>query len=394
MTPESVARQAIQSVLTGKISFCKFLSANDTGETGGHQSGIYIPKPAVPIIFDRFFTKGSNQDRWASIQWHDGKVTNNRFIYYGTGTRNEYRITQFGRGFEYLHNDHTGDLFVLVKNDEEYYQGFVLTSGEEIEEFLATFSLSPADTGKLIYKADEPTQPSEINKFQEFFESLHKNFPSTEIMSKKAREIDLALYNRESEILTNPDKKIIAWSEVEYRLFKYIENALYSHSYEKGFSTLDEFISAANSVLQRRKSRAGKSLEHHLSFIFTRNDLRFSEQPTTEENKKPDFIFPGISEYYTSTFPKNELFFLAAKTTCKDRWRQVLNEADRIATKHLFTLQQGISSQQLKEMEKYGVVLVVPDSNINSFPSDHRHKLLSLQNFIRLVRETHNNNNR
>ncbi len=191
-------------------------------------------------------------------------------------------------------------------------------------------------------------------------------------MSEKAREIDLLLNNCESEIVSNPDKKIIAWSEIEYRLFRYIENVYYLNTYNKSFATIEEFLTAANSVLQRRKSRAGKSLEHHLSFIFKRNRISFSEQPKTEGNKKPDFVFPGISEYFDPSFPNEQLFFLAAKTTCKDRWRQILNEADKIPLKHLFTLQQGISSQQLVEMQKSNVVLVVPESNLNAFPRAHK----------------------
>ena len=51
MVTQNLATQAILSVMGGKKSFCKFLSANDTGKTGGHQAGIYIAKPAVPIIF-------------------------------------------------------------------------------------------------------------------------------------------------------------------------------------------------------------------------------------------------------------------------------------------------------------------------------------------------------
>ena len=31
---------------------------------------------------------------------------------------------------------------------------------------------------------------------------------------------------------------------------------------------------------------------------------------------------------------------LAVKTTCKDRWRQILNEADKIHQVHLFTLRE------------------------------------------------------
>ena len=43
--------KSIQAVMDGKLTFCKFLSANDTGQTGGHQAGIYISKPAIPILF-------------------------------------------------------------------------------------------------------------------------------------------------------------------------------------------------------------------------------------------------------------------------------------------------------------------------------------------------------
>lgn len=386
MSEDNISRRAIQAVISGQLAFCKFLSANDTGETGGHQSGIYIPKPAVPIIFENEFDRGLNHDRWAEIVWHDQKTTKNRFIYYGQGTRNEYRITNFGRGFEYLTPEHTGDLFVLVRIDYENYFGFILTSDDDIDEFLNEFSLSPTDTGRLINVKDELTQPSELKEFEQYFLSLKDGFPTTAQMSEKAREIDLLINNRNYEIISNPDKKIINWSEIEYKLFKYIENAYYLKTYNNGFSTIDEFLKAANSLLQRRKSRAGKSLEHHLSFIFTQNKLKFDEQRKTEGNKKPDFVFPGISEYFDPSFPQEQLYFLAAKTTCKDRWRQILNEADKIPVKHLFTLQQGISGQQLVEMQKSDVVLVVPESNLDAFPKVHRASILTLKKFIKKVK--------
>ena len=50
--PEGYAIQAIQAVLSGQRAYCKFLAANDTGLTGGHQAGIYISKPSIPILFD------------------------------------------------------------------------------------------------------------------------------------------------------------------------------------------------------------------------------------------------------------------------------------------------------------------------------------------------------
>lgn len=45
---------------------------------------------------------------------------------------------------------------------------------------------------------------------------------------------------------------------------------------------------------------------------------------------------------------------LAVKTTCKDRWRQILNEADKIHQVHLFTLQEGVSLAQYREMRGVG----------------------------------------
>ena len=43
--------KAIDAVFRGKESYCKFLSANDSGETGGHQSGILISKTAKEMLW-------------------------------------------------------------------------------------------------------------------------------------------------------------------------------------------------------------------------------------------------------------------------------------------------------------------------------------------------------
>ncbi len=77
---------------------------------------------------------------------------------------------------------------------------------------------------------------------------------------------------------------------------------------------------------------------------------------------------------------------LAAKTTCKDRWRQVLNEASRIDVKHLLTLQEGVSEGQFREMTEAGVALVVPSVLHNAYPESVRSRLLSLETFIAEVR--------
>ena len=73
---------------------------------------------------------------------------------------------------------------------------------------------------------------------------------------------------------------------------------------------------------------------------------------------------------------------LAVKTTCKDRWRQILNEADRIKRKHLLTLQEGVSEEQFREMKDAGVQLVIPTPLIAKFPTSVRPYLETLDRFI------------
>ncbi len=387
MEENLIAIRAIEGVNESEMSFCKFLSANDTGATGGHQAGIYIQKPAVKILFDEKFTRGLNHDRWVEITWHDGKVTKNRFIYYGSGTRNEYRITQFGRGFEYLSEEHTGDLFVLCKLDSDSYRGFILSTDDEIDTFLSEFALSPSDTGQLISRGVELFPVDQESKFLDFF-NLHKfTYPSTSEMSLQARQIEDELHNRARDVIVDPDRKLLAWNKMEYDLFRFFERCYYETNIGNRRLDVDKFIELANSLLNRRKSRAGKSLEHHLSHIFTENELRFSEQKVTEGNSRPDFIFPGIGDYHDSNFPLEKLIFLGVKTTCKDRWRQILREADRIPIKYLFTLQQGISPKQLAEMEKDNVKLVIPKDNINFFPDLFKPKLITLLQFIQMAKQ-------
>ena len=85
----------------------------------------------------------------------------------------------------------------------------------------------------------------------------------------------------------------------------------------------------------------------------------------------------------------DKLISLASKTTCKDRWRQVINEADRLRNrnKYLLTLQQGISAAQLHEMEEERVVLVVTKQYIGTYPKMYQDKIWTVKKFIEYVKE-------
>ena len=257
-----------------------------------------------------------------------------------------------------------------------------------MEEFLSAFGMSAADTGYLI-QADNLTSETDVDlSIDAFIQTLTEEFPSSSIMSAAARDIFHRIYDHEERIISKPGNVIVDWTAMEYRLFRRLESHRYGKTIQSGFNDLEAFIKMANMVLNRRKSRAGKSLENHLSAIFTGNRLLFEEQVITEGNKRPDFIFPGSSAYHDVHFRNDKLIFLGAKTTCKDRWRQVINEANRISQKHLFTLQQGISSKQINEMKEEGVTLVVPSPYLTSFPDTQRSSIWTLEKFISFCRET------
>lgn len=208
-------------------------------------------------------------------------------------------------------------------------------------------------------------------------------------MAAAARKIENEVYDHIEYIQSKPDQELIRWTNMEYRLFKALEHNRYGNMIQKGFSSVDEFIHIANQVLNRRKSRAGKSLEHHLAALFDENHIRYTAQAVTEGNKKPDFLFPSQEAYHDQQFSIGKLVSLAAKTTCKDRWRQVINEADRLrgSYKYLCTLQQGISAAQMDEMQSEKVVLVVPEAYINTYPRDRRDRIWTVRKFIEYVKE-------
>ncbi|WP_418309121.1 type II restriction endonuclease [Phascolarctobacterium succinatutens] len=384
---EGYANQAIQSVLNSQQAYCKFLSANDSGATGGHQSGILISKSAKDMMFTQALGNENILKRTVEIQWQNDLRTESSFTYYSS--KNELRITKFGRSFPFLNPEQTGALFVFTRQSADQYSAFFLETEDDIEQFLSAFGIGPTETNHMIDTSAVLPETQERIAIQEFIDTLTVDFPLSDVMSAAARDIQNRVYNHLEYIRTNPDRKIIEWTNTEYALFRAIEHARYGDKISHGFTSVDEFITMANMVLNRRKSRAGKSLEHHLSAIFDGNNIQYTAQSVTEGNKKPDFLFPSQAAYHNATFPTDKLISLAAKTTCKDRWRQVINEADRLRglPKYLCTLQQGISPAQMDEMQAEDVILVVPRPYIASYPADRRDRIWTVTKFVDYVRE-------
>jgi len=108
-------------------SFAKVLTKNDTGETGGHQAGIAVPKANTELLsfFPFLNPREFNPDSWLYCTDIDGQEWEMRYIYYNgktfnppKSTRNEYRITHMTK-FLTKWMAKTGDVVIFKKTSKE-----------------------------------------------------------------------------------------------------------------------------------------------------------------------------------------------------------------------------------------------------------------------------------
>jgi len=385
-----------------KVWFVKRLSANDTLANESHQAGPYIPREFLFDVFpDINRPEVQNPDhrfeicidshldrRTVRAVWYNNKL-------HGKGTRNEARLTGFGgRTSSLLNPDNTGALtvFAFPVNGQGVASGCrVWVCRDELEEDMVSDRIGPVDPGQwLIWSPDlertadlfgaaRRTRTSCWLERSEIPPAWLMNFPSGADIVRKAIEL---------RAVTGlaPDERLLKRRCCEFEIFRSLEETVELPNVQKGFSTIDEFLARAQTILQRRKARSGRSLELHLREILLEEGFRehedFSHQPESEPGKRPDFLFPSERHYKAPEFPASNLRMLAVKTTCKDRWRQILSEADRIQEKHLLTLQEGVSEGQFREMTEAGVKLVVPEALAESYNKKIRPYLQTLESFI------------
>src|SRR3546814_12901813 len=124
-------------------------------------------------------------------------------------------------------------------------------------------------------------------------------FPKTKVFSEYARST-----LGDVDCRDDPDQALMAWMEREEILFRTLERHLVKERLEQGFSAerIEEFIAFSLSVHNRRKSRVGYSLEHHMEEVFKTQKIRYKRTATTENKTTPDFLPPGREANYSPTF--------------------------------------------------------------------------------------------
>jgi hypothetical protein len=384
------------------IALCvKRLSGNDTLANGTHQAGSYIPKEFLFRIFPTINrTDVKNPDRWFELAVDSHlDVRQVRAVYYNSkrfegkpNGRDETRLTNFGGSASALLDaESTGALTIFAFPLDENGAALgchVWVCRNGIEEDIAEERFGPVEPGRFIMWS--PEKPGLFPPFAggparcwlepgEIPAEWLKQFPTGADIVRKTVEL-------RPEHGTPPDKRLLRRRECEFEIFRSVEEAVELPAIHAGFTTLDDFISRAQTVLQRRKARSGRSLELHTREILIeerfREGIDFQHGPQSEPGKRPDFLFPSQTAYRDPAFPAARLRMLATKTTCRDRWRQVLNEADRIPVKHLLTLQEGVSETQFREMTRARLQLVVPEPLIGKFPAGIRTDIVTLESFL------------
>ena len=85
--------------------------------------------------------------------------------------------------FLFLRSEYTGALFVLVKNTTKEYDGFILNTEDDIQQYLDAFGLTPAETNRPIEINRITPKKREKTEIDKFISSLNEEFPSSEKMS-------------------------------------------------------------------------------------------------------------------------------------------------------------------------------------------------------------------
>lgn len=360
-------------------------------------------RESVPARFIRFGEDGEVLATDSVLTWYDARERH--------PNRTEWRL--YFRSNDVMSASREGDLMVLARMRDERLLVIVASSqspiagavlwlfGIEGEPGVQEFGFKEIDAGSreldfvaglILDEMGIEVVPDEDDRVVELAHRLmdagEGEFPSTRELSQLAR-----CHAEAPSAAEDPDAALVAWLSFEEKLFRSLERFHLEDELQAGFVDergvvdIDRFVGVALSVLNRRKARMGLSLENHVESVLRAARLPFERGAETEKGSRPDFLLPGARQYHDPGFDAERLLMLAVKSTLKDRWRQVLAEAEKIPEKHLLTLQPGISSPQMNEMHRQHLQLVIPAPVAALYDKEKQGRIMTVRDFIHLARE-------
>lgn len=309
--------------------FAKRLSANDTGLTGSHQGGPLIAKDVLFEAFPNLNDKNISVPEWEIDFYTDSHSRHDRARAVWYWSKTEGRITRVGAQHSpFLDPDNTGELavfvFKLVENSNCITCHSWVCGNEGIDADILEELIGPVEPKSFVIWRPGRTGPQGqlFDTAQDCSLALDQiphawlqKFPSGEEIIQKA-------FALRRQFNSTVDDRLVKRRKCEFEIFQSIEKAFWLPKISAKIETLDAFLGLAQSILQSRKSRAGNSLELHTRQILLEENFvvgrDFQHRPTTENGKRPDFIFPSQAAYDDPSFPADKLLMLAVKTTCKD----------------------------------------------------------------------------
>lgn len=380
----------------------KKLSRNDTSwadDSGKHQAGFYIP---TALRESRFFPplEATNSEKphifFAELQvlWpQTGESTLSNMRHYS----NKGSETHFTRVPKTLFKELTPASLLLAGRFVRPVAGcgwwiVILDSAGEEAELLETVldipvdfhhGIFPAQDFKSSQRADQDEMEQLIEQFREAIRTgsladlaaRYATIPDPATIARQAREQWLQVEGFGSFdpwVIAEPGDAIMKISrEIEYRIYR-------AHELRRRASELLSILSGGSdlastvvrnypeidavllSASQQRKTRAGRSFEHHIAAALEAGNVLFQEQAVTG-GRRPDFVMPDLRTLRSKGRHPSDALVLAAKTTLRERWKQVSSERLNCDV-YLATVDDRVAAPSIREMAGSGIQLVVPES--------------------------------
>lgn len=383
--------------------FVKKLSRNDTSwadDPGKHQAGFYVPRPVRETGFFPAL-EANNPDKPHIFHAHcisfwpqTGEIKRSGMRHFSNKGPETHFTTVPREVFSRLSPASllvSGKLLEPLSDATHWF--VVLDSMSDDAEVLETTLDLPADFHFDLFESsaiatarrlavdessqliDELTHAIRNGTLESFIRSVSR-IPPPEVIAKEAQNRFLAESKAKSLSpyeLQSPGDAIMRISrDIEYDIFKRYE--LRRRASEavgvlmrtpdvvtatvRGFPLLDALFLSAS---QQRKTRAGRSFENHLATQLRDGRISFEEQAILG-GRRPDFVLPNRHVMsLRENRPFNDALILSAKTTLRERWKQITHERFNCAI-FLATVDDRVSKQALDEMEEFGIQLVVPES--------------------------------
>jgi hypothetical protein len=384
--------------------FLKKLSRNDSSwadDTRKHQSGFFIPGE---IATSGYFPRLRNVNRMKPHIWEASYLT----FWPASAERKESAIKHYSnKGGEYHHTRVPKDQFIgltpaslllsgkLIEPQGGASHWFVVidSASQEAEIIENAFGLeagfhyrlySPREIGRglsdaelLLAEIEKALKSGTLARFV-----AQQALPSSAefaAMAQKKWLDENSMATLDPYLIKCPGDAVMRISrDIEYALYRAREMKLRAAEVAQllargnrdpirnmvlEFAQLDAiFLSAA----QTRKSRAGRSFEHHMKRLLQDGRVRHEEQVVLG-GRRPDFVLPDVRTLNR----KGDALVVSLKTTLRERWKQVGME--RLGSGlFLATVDDRVSGEVITEMGRHDICLLVPESLKSSKETDYK----------------------